>query len=197
MNTKSEFSDSASNTSRRKFLSKSRVLIAGAMLASAAGLLEESLLALGAASGATPEVDLVMRYNAFLRDNFFDWPKLLAGLPRYITNSTILHEAPSLPWGGTMVGFEGWHRFFDRNVSTVKAILPVLEVWDSSFYQSGPVVILEYGLTLKPTAAAPEAFKMGLIEKYTTFGGRITQIDEFYADTAGYLKRLRLLGAIR
>jgi hypothetical protein len=196
MNTKSEFSDSASNTSRRTFLSNSGALFAGALLASAAGLMEESQRAFGAASGSTPEVDLVMRYNDFLRDNFFDWQKLRAGLPRYITNATILHEAPSLPWGGTMVGLEGWHHFFNHNVSTVKAILPILEVWDSSFYQSGPVVILEYGLTLKPTAAAPEPFKMGLIEKYTTSSGRIAQIDEFYADTAGYLKRLRLLGAI-
>jgi hypothetical protein len=95
-----------------------------------------------------------------------------------------------------MVGYEGWHRFFEHTVATVKAILPILEVWESSFYQAGPVVILEYGLTLKPTTAAPEPFKMGLIEKYTTAGGRITQIDEFYADTASYLKRLRLLGAI-
>jgi hypothetical protein len=27
---------------------------------------------------------------------------------KYITDETVLHEATSLPWGGTMVGYDGW-----------------------------------------------------------------------------------------
>jgi hypothetical protein len=37
---------------------------------------------------------------------------------------------------------------------------------------------------------------MSIIEKYSVENGRIKQIDEFYADTAGLLKRFHALNAI-
>jgi ketosteroid isomerase-like protein len=149
----------------------------------------------GAAS-VTPDVQLVIDYNDFIQSTFTDWQKQKPGLPKFITNKTILHEAPSLPWGGTMVGFAGWHQLYSRNIAVMKALLPHLEIADSTYFQNGTTVIHEYGMVIKATSEAPEPFVMGMIEKYTVKDGRIAQIDEFYEDTAGLLKRLAVLGIV-
>jgi hypothetical protein len=158
--------------------------------------------ALGAADLAkrspavTPDVQLVIDYNDFIQSTFTDWDKQKSGLHKFITNQTILHEAKSLPWGGTMVGYDGWHRLNERNGEILKALLPNLEIADSTYFQNGPTVIHEYGMIIKGTREAPEPFVMGMIEKYTVKNGRIAQIDEFYEDTAGLLKRLAALGIV-
>src|SRR6266852_5549167 len=65
----------------------------------------------------TPEVKLVDDYNAWFLGGAYagDMDKLKAGLPKYITNETVLHEVASLPWGGTMVGYAGWVRLSEKS----------------------------------------------------------------------------------
>lgn len=145
-----------------------------------------------------PQVKLVDDYNAwFLGEGFEgDLAKLKAGLPQYITDKTVLHEAASLPWGGTMVGLEGWARLTRIAGPIFGKISSLLDVSKPQYYRRGNVVIREITMTIKPSPGAPQPFVMGLIEKYTVANGRIVQIDEFYADTAGLLERLGVLGAI-
>jgi len=146
----------------------------------------------------TPEIKLVDDYNTWFMGQAFDGDmvKLKAGLPKYITNDTVLHEAVSLPWGGTMVGYDGWVRLLQISAPIFGKITSVLDVSTPKYYQHGNVVIHEITMTIKSTKAAPEPFVMGMIEKYTIEKGRISQIDEFYADTASLLQRLRVVGAL-
>jgi len=146
----------------------------------------------------TPEVKLVDDYNTWFLGGAYegDVEKLEAGLPKYITNETVLHEVASLPWGGTLVGIPGWVELSQKTGPVFAKIGPLVEVSAPTYYQNGNVVIHEITLTIKGSPAAPEPFVMGLIEKYTVEKGRITKIDEFYADTASFLDRLAVLGAI-
>jgi hypothetical protein len=145
----------------------------------------------------TPEVKLVDDYNTwFLGGAYWDIDKLKAGLPQYITKETVLHEPVSLPWGGTMVGYDGWVRLSQKGAPVLEKLSSLMEMSNPKYYQRGNVVIHEITLTIKPTKAAPEPFVIGLMEKYTIENGRIKQIDEFWADTASFLDRLALLGAL-
>jgi hypothetical protein len=146
----------------------------------------------------TPEVKLVDDYTAWYDSGAYagDMDKLRAGLTKYITDKTVLHEALSLPWGGTTVGYDGWVHL-SQTVSPIFAKIDAyLEVADPVYYQRGHIVIRETTATIKGTPAAPQPFVMGLMEKFTIENGRITQIDEFFQDTAGFLDRLTALGAI-
>jgi hypothetical protein len=146
----------------------------------------------------TPEVQLVDDYNTWYLGGTYggDMEKLKAGLTKYITNETVLHEVASLPWGGTMVGYDGWVRLIQKSNPISEKISSLLEVSSPKYYQHGNVVIHEITLTIKPTKAAPVPFVMGIMEKYTVENGRIKQIDEFFADTASFLERLRVVGAL-
>jgi hypothetical protein len=146
----------------------------------------------------SPEVKLVDDYNTWFLGGAYagDMGKLKAGLPKYITDQTVLHEVVSLPWGGTMVGYDGWVRLTQASGPVFEKISSLFEVSSPKYYQQGNVVLHEITLTIKPTKAAPEPFVMGIIEKYTIENGRIKQIDEFYADTASFLERLAVLGAL-
>lgn len=146
----------------------------------------------------SPEIKLVDDYNTWFLGGAYagDPEKLKAGLPKYITNETALHEAASLPWGGTLVGYQGWVELKQKSSPVFAKISPLMEASAPKYYQRGNVVLHEITLTIKGSPAAPQPFSMGLMEKYTIENGRIKQIDEFYADTASFLDRLAALGAI-
>jgi hypothetical protein len=173
-------------------------------LLAAAALLSHGNLARAAAKSdakvrpPTPEVKLVDEYTTWFSGAAFagDMDKLKADLTKYITDKTVLHEAISLPWGGTMVGYDGWVRLSKTVTPIVGKISSDLDVSDPVYYQRGRIVIREVTVTIKGTAAAPQPFAMGLIEKFTIESGRIKQIDVFFQDTAGFLDRLTVLGAI-
>ena len=149
-----------------------------------------------ATQSMSPEIKLVEDYNTWFGGTACDPAKVKAGLPNYITNDTVLHEVASLPWGGTMVGYAGWARLCQVSRPIYEPITAVLDITGATYYQHKNLVIREITLTFKPTKEAPNAFVMGLIEKYTIQKGRISSIDEFYADTASFLSRLRALGVL-
>jgi hypothetical protein len=155
-------------------------------------------LGAGAADTMTPEVKLVDDYNTwFLGDGqSADETTLRSELKKYITSKTVLHEVASLPWGGTMVGFDGWVRLGHKTAPIVQKIGDLIEISSLKYYQNGKVVIHEITMTIKGTKEAPEPFVMGIMEKYTVENGKIAQIDEFFADTASFLHRLAVLGAL-
>jgi hypothetical protein len=146
----------------------------------------------------TPEIKLVDAYNTWFLGGEYagDMEKLKAGLPKYITNETVLHEAVSLPWGGTIIGYEGWVRLCQTTDPIFEKLSSLLEISVPQYYQHRNVVLHEVTMTIRPTKVAPEPFIMGIIEKYTIENGRIKQIDEFYADTASFLDRLSVLGVL-
>jgi hypothetical protein len=174
------------------------------LLAAATLLSHGNLAHAAAASDAkkvhpqTPEVKLVDDYSTWFAGGAYagDKDKLRAGLTKYITDKTVLHAATSLPWGGTTVGYDGWVQLSQMVTPIFAKIDSDLDVADPVYYQRGHVVIRETTVTIKSTSAAPQPFVMGLMEKFTVEHGRITQIDEFFQDTAGFLDRLTVLGAI-
>ena len=152
-----------------------------------------------AADTRSPEIKLIDDYNFwFIVQGAYrgDLGAVRAGLPRYITNQTVLHEAESLPWGGTMVGYNGWVRLCRISGPIWGAIDKSLSMAGAHQYQQGNVVINEITVTIAGTKASPKPFVMAIMEKYVVENGRIARIDEFYSDTAGFLKQLSLLGAL-
>ena len=152
-----------------------------------------------AADVRSPEVKLIDDYNYwFIVQGAYrgDIAAVRARLPQYITNQTVLHEAESLPWGGVMVGYDGWARLCQISGPIWGAIDKSLSMSGAHQYQQGNVVINEITVTIVGTKASPKPFVMAIMEKYTVENGRIARIDEFYSDTAGFLTQLRLLGAL-
>jgi hypothetical protein len=145
----------------------------------------------------TPEIKLIDDYNNWFFGTIggpLDIAKIRAGMLEYITNETILYEALSLPWGGTTVGYDGWIRLCQISAPISKKMGPLLEASDAQYWQSGNVVFRESAMTIKPTKAAPTPFVIALLERYTIENARIKQIDEYFQDTDGFLKRLKVLG---
>lgn len=162
------------------------------------GVLAANVKVPPATASMSPEVKLVDDYNNWFIGGAYqgDMDKLKAGLPSYITDKTVLHEPISLPWGGTMIGYEGWVRLCRISDPIFAKVADRMEITAPTYYQSGNVVLHELGLTFKPKLAGEKLFSMLIIEKYTLENGRIKQIDEFWSDTATLLKKLAAMGAI-
>ncbi len=146
----------------------------------------------------TPEVKLVDDYNTWFLGEAFDgdFEKLKAGLAAYITNASVLHEPVSLPWGGTMVGYEGWVRLCKISTPIFAKLVDQMEFSQPTYYQRGNVVLHELAITFKPTHEGSPPFVAAIMEKYEIEKSRIKQIDEFWADTASLLSELKARGVI-
>jgi hypothetical protein len=146
----------------------------------------------------TPEVKLVDDYNDWFFGGSYgtDMDKLKEGLSGYITKETVLHEPESLPWGGTMVGYDGWVRLCQITNPIFGPLAERMEVSPPKYYQKGNVVLREFNLTIKPIQATKPPFITQIMEKYTVESGRIRRIDEYWADTASLLDELGDLGVL-
>jgi hypothetical protein len=183
--------DEAVSVDRRcLFKGVGAVLFAGT-IASAASSLWQTAEGRPATSrkGMTSEVRLIDDYNSWLVRVFGNAKRLREGLPRYITETAVLREAASLPWGGTLVGYAGWESLNERGMAALGGI-PEMSI--AHYWQRGNVVLREFTLTIKPTKPTKANLVVDIIEKYTVENGRITQIDLFYDDTATLLKWLAL-----
>jgi hypothetical protein len=193
--------------SRRQLFQRAGNLVAVSALASAT----VSILApFGVAIASSPaqsrpkrntmtrEIKLVDDYNTWFLGGAYqgDMEKLKTGLSKFITDDTVLHEPASLPWGGTIVGYEGWVHLCETMDPIFEKLSSLLELSTPLYYQHNSVVLHERTMTIKPTKGAAQPFVMGVVEKYTISGDRIKQIDEFYADTAGFLDRLSVLAIL-
>lgn len=138
----------------------------------------------------TPELRLVTDYNewlsAFLASGaVVELDKLEADFKPFNTANTILNEPVSIPWGGTMIGYAGWARFFQDVAPTLGHFAGRYALTEPSYYQTANVVLRESVITINgATTDAPTALAMTEIEKYRIGGGRIVQIDAFFDDTA-------------
>jgi hypothetical protein len=151
----------------------------------------------GKKNRVTPEIKLIDDYSSWFFGTIggpIDIAKIRTVMPDYITNETILHEAPSLPWGGTTVGYDGWVRLCQISATISERLGSLLEASQAQYWQSGNVVFRESALTVKPTKAAPTPFVTLLLERHTIESARIKQIDGYFQDTDGFLERLKVLG---
>lgn len=138
----------------------------------------------------TPEVELIEAYNTWLNSFLasgavVDPVKLEAELEPYITAETVLKEPSDVPWGGTMIGYEGWAHFFRESAPTFRHFAGRYDVTEPAYYQRGNVVFREMSSIIKgATADAPTALVITLVEKYIIADGRIVQMIEFWDDPA-------------
>lgn len=144
----------------------------------------------------TPEIDLIEDYNKWLgqfraSSDVADRQKLEAGLSAYITAETILIEPSSVPWGGRLVGYDGWATFIKEISPIVGPLSSRFRVSSPVYYQKSEIVLREYSVTISDKAGATSAIVLNFIEKYTVMGARIVRIDEYYSDTAALLDFLR------
>ena len=146
----------------------------------------------------SPEVKLIDDYNAQVvgRVGAADVRKLKACLIPYITDKTVLHEPVSLPWGGTIIGYDGWVRLVRISDPVFAKLADRMVVSAPTYYQAGHVVLDERTITFKAKRSGEAPFVTQIIEKYTVDNGRISQIDEFWADTASLLRELTVFGAL-
>lgn len=149
----------------------------------------------------TPEIKLIDDYNAWLNaflesGEFENKEKFESGLRPYITDETVLNEPESLPWGVPMVGYAGWSTFIRHSTPIFAHFAGRYAMSTPVYYQNGSVVLREFTVTISGSPAVPEPFVMKLIERYTVENERISQLDEFYSDTAAFLDYLALEGVI-
>jgi hypothetical protein len=193
----------ARHSTRRQFLSGTRNVIAVAALTSTTANILAPNAAFASSSdkdnALTPEIQLVDDYNAWFYATIggvIAVDKIRAAMPSYITNETVLYEALSLPWGGTTVGYDGWIHLCQISAPISERLGPHLIVSDAQYTQRDNIVFRESTMTIKPTKAAPTPFILPIIEKYRIANARIGQIDSYFQDTAGFLKRLTILGVL-
>jgi hypothetical protein len=185
------------NVTRRRFFDGAGKIIAATALSAATASVIPSTEA-GAASGineqrdATAGIKLVDDYNIW----FFgviakpiNLATLREEMRAYITNETVLNEALSLPWGGTMVGYDGWVHLCQVCASVGEKTFPYMKLSDAHYTQRGNVIFRESTMTIASTK-----FVMPIIEKYLIKNSRIQQIDVFFQDTAGFVENLSRFG---
>jgi hypothetical protein len=190
------------NVTRRQFFDGAGKIIAATALTTATASMLLSTEA-GAASGisgertATSGIKLVNDYNLW----FFgviakpiNLATLRDEMRAYISNETVLNEALSLPWGGTMVGYDGWVHLCQVCASVGEKLSPHMKLSDAHYTQRGNVIFRESTMTIASTNTGQKPFVMPIIEKYLIRNSRIQQIDVFFQDTAGFVENLTLLG---
>lgn len=141
----------------------------------------------------TENIDFINRYNDWLLDAFTkDDATYRAGLLDWITEDTVLLEPKSIPWGGKMVGTDGWVQLRANAAATGEstgAAMPefkTLGQWDTG----DGTVFHELEVTMQPSATNPNPEIFKIMEKYTIENNRITRIEEFYDDSASVLLHL-------
>lgn len=190
-------------TSRRQFFgSAGNILAAGAIASATVNLLAPTRRANASNSAApnqpSPEIKLIDDYNAWFYGTIgaaVDVDKIRREMPAYITDATILNEALSLPWGGTTVGFDGWVHLCQVGARVNEKLAGHTTVSEAQYTQRDKVVFREMVMTIKAMKGAAAPFLLPIVEKYRIENTRISRIDSYFQDTAGFVARLHLLGA--
>jgi hypothetical protein len=191
--------EGANGITRRQFIygAKSVAVATAVTIATAHPTAAPTLADAATGSATTPEIKLVDDYNNWFFGLFsgdIDIGKIRSGAPRYLTTETVLHEAPTLPWGGTTVGYDGWIRLCQLAAPIMKGLGSLFQASPAHYIQRDNVVFRETIMTIKPTKAVPNALVMPITEKYIIENARIKQIDVFFQDTASFRMRLAALG---
>jgi uncharacterized protein len=108
------------------------------------------------------------------------------GLRKILDENIIIHEAPTLPYGGIHRGPDAFIKLFE----TVNEIWEFEGEFQYTHFPAGPDAVL---LLVEVDAIAREtrdSFHMRLAELFTIRDGKIVELDVYYWDTARMLQAL-------
>ena len=102
-----------------------------------------------------------------------------APLAPFFAPDVVLHQADSLPYGGTWRGHAGMERFFVAMSSAWESF----EMLEQQLHPSGDVVVVR--TQVRATARATgRQLEFPILQVARVAGGRITEVWPFYWDTA-------------
>ncbi|GIJ47067.1 hypothetical protein Val02_39530 [Virgisporangium aliadipatigenens] len=129
--------------------------------------------------------DFIKEYSAFIESTMLDEPAFVAGISRYITDSSVLIEPDSI--FGRLTGFDGWKQW--RKAAADMALRTGVEfvTSGSQFFENGDTVLHYYEIQFGPREGHPDGWQTSIIERYDLADGRIAKLSAYYADTVAFL----------
>jgi hypothetical protein len=129
-------------------------------------------------------VKFIDDYNTFIEATMFDENAFCAGLPDFITGTSVLVEPESIPGLGYLVGIEGWKQWRRTayNMAVRTGAQPTTT--DPQYFENGDVVLRYYEVSLPARANFPDGYRSAIVERYEFTQGKIARLCEFYSDTA-------------
>jgi hypothetical protein len=139
-------------------------------------------------------LDVVKSYNAGLGTYMGDWDAMRAHLDGHLSPEAPCVEAPSLPWGGTWVGPDGWLEMFQRGTAAFEASPLSLggPGVEDSYTVEGSTVVRRNCMTVVEEATGTSTDLLG-VEIYEVGGDLIESCNVYFFDTA--LMQAKLAGS--
>ena len=109
-----------------------------------------------------------------------------ASLAPFFSPDVVLHQAASLPYGGTWRGHEGLERFF----IAMSAAWESFELQEQAFLAVDDPLVVHTCVRARARATGRE-LEFPIVQTITVVGGRITEIRPFYWDTAAVAEACR------
>jgi hypothetical protein len=109
------------------------------------------------------------------------------GLRAILHADVVIHEAPTLPYGGDHHGPEAFIRLFE----TVQGTWEFTEAFQYTYYVSDPDTVTLQVDVDAIAAATRKPLRLRLAEIFTIREGQIVELDVYYWDTAAMLEALR------
>jgi uncharacterized protein len=109
------------------------------------------------------------------------------GLRGILHPDVVVHEAPTLPYGGDHHGLEAFIQLFE----TVQSTWEFTEAFQYVYYDSEPDTVILQVEVDAIAAVTRKPLRLRLAEIFTIRGGKIVELDVYYWDTAAMLEALR------
>jgi hypothetical protein len=109
------------------------------------------------------------------------------GLRAILASDVVVHEAPTLPYGGDHHGPEAFIKLFE----TVQSTWKFTEAFRYTYYVSDPDTVNLMVEVDSIAAATGKPLRLRLAEIFTIRDGQIAELDVYYWDTAAMLEALR------
>lgn len=100
-------------------------------------------------------------------------------LAPYFAPDVVLHQAQSLPYGGTWHGHDGMARFF----LAMSEAWETFEIGEQEFLATGETAVVHSRIRARARATGRE-LAFPVLQTVTVRDGRITEVRPFYWDTA-------------
>lgn len=109
------------------------------------------------------------------------------GLRAILAEDVVVHEAPTLPYGGDHHGPEAFIKLFE----TVQGTWKFNEAFKYTYHVSDPDTVTLMVEVDSVAAATGRPILLRLAEVFTIRDGKIADLDVYYWDTAAMLEALR------
>jgi hypothetical protein len=127
-------------------------------------------------------LDIVKSYNEGLVERMMDWDAMRAHLVAHIAASATCVEPPSLPWGGTWTGPDGWIELFKKamGIFAASSVTPG-EGGPDRYITQGTTVVHRYSMSVTVNATGARGDFEG-VEIYEVIDDKIRSCDVFLYD---------------